>query len=75
MTKFLELAYYNNRGFIFPKYLEPTTGPSLVGIQTDYIDLSDSKYGGEVFRKSAMNVTLLMKCLLIIGYLEITLVQ
>ena len=51
MTKFLELTYYNNRNFIFPKYLEPIIDQSLVGIQTDYIDLSDSKYGEEIFKQ------------------------
>lgn len=49
MTKFLELTYYNNRGFTFPNYLKPTIEKTLVGIQTHYIDLSNSQYGEQVF--------------------------
>lgn len=49
MTKFLELTYYNNRGYTFPNYLRPTIETNLVGIQTHYIDLSNSKYGEQVF--------------------------
>jgi len=49
MTKFLELTYYNNRDYTFPNYLKPTIEKSLVGIQTHYIDLSNSQYGEQVF--------------------------
>ncbi|MCK0157113.1 hypothetical protein MWU65_07990 [Cellulophaga sp. F20128] len=51
MTKFLELTYYNNRDFIFPKHIEPIIDTNLVGIQTHYIDLSDSNYGENLFRE------------------------
>lgn len=51
MKKFLELTFYNNRDFIFPNYLLPTIEKSQVGIQTHYVDLSNSAYGKAVFEQ------------------------
>ncbi|MBI6116141.1 hypothetical protein [Salegentibacter maritimus] len=55
MTKFLELTYYKNREFVFPKHLKPNIERSSVGIQTHYIDLSNSRYGEEVFEQFHKN--------------------
>lgn len=51
MKKYLELEYYNNIDFKIPEYLKPTIEKNQVGIQTHYIDLSESKYGEEIFKQ------------------------
>lgn len=51
MKKFLELTYYKNRDFIFPNHLQPTIDKSRIGIQTHYVDLSNSIYGEEIFEQ------------------------
>lgn len=51
MNKFLDLTYYKNRDFTFPNYLKTSVGNEFIGIQTHYIDLSNSNYGDEVFKK------------------------
>ncbi len=51
MKKFLDLSYYNNNDYRFPNHLLPKIEKSLVGIQTHYVDLSNSTYGEKVFEQ------------------------
>lgn len=51
MTKFLELTYYNNRDFIFPNHLKPSSKKISLGTQNYYTSLSKSEYGIKLFNE------------------------